>query len=75
MIAMGAYYKTLKGDVGRCMVATSLNYSLKDDFAFDEQVTLCQLFFDNGKNEFWLSTQIEEVSSPHINLFEEREAE
>lgn len=69
MIKMGVYYKTLNGDVGRCMVATSLNHSLKDEFAFDEQLTLCQIFFDNGKHEFWLSNQLSEVESPKINLF------
>lgn len=69
MISVGGYYRTPDGNIGRLMAAASLNHEFKGVFAFDEQLTLCQLFFDNDKREFWLSNQIEEVENPSIALF------
>lgn len=70
MINVGGFYKTLNGDVGQVVAAASIDYALKDDFYFENHLSLCQVRFDNGKNEWWLSNQLEEVLSPEISLLE-----
>ncbi|MER2175524.1 MAG: hypothetical protein ABS911_12670 [Carnobacterium sp.] len=68
---LGGFYETLNGNIGQTMAAASLNHALKDDFHFEEPIILCQLFFDNGKSEWWLNNQLEEVESPQVNLFKD----
>lgn len=61
MIKSGSYYKTLKGDIGKCVSAYSLNEFIEDMFDFDDWIILYQLEFPNDRIEFWLSNQIEEI--------------
>lgn len=55
-------YKTLKGDAGVCVGIAVLNHFLEDAFDFEETVLLVQLEFGDGRLEWWLDSQLEEVT-------------